>query len=66
MVINMKEKACRVCHRIFSEKQQCPDCKTYTLSEDFTGIVWLFSLEDNQIAKQLNVTKPGKYALKVR
>jgi DNA-directed RNA polymerase subunit E" len=66
MVINMKEKACRMCHKVITDKTQCPDCKTYTLSDDFTGIVWIFSLDDNQIATRLNITKAGKYALKVR
>jgi DNA-directed RNA polymerase subunit E" len=44
----------------------CPNCKTPTLSDDWTGIVVILDAEESQIAKKLNLKKPGRYALKVR
>ena len=65
MNVEMREKACRTCHIIVSGKSQCPNCKTYTLSPSYTGEVIIRS-EDSQIAKRLNLSKKGKYALRVR
>ncbi|MHA1332665.1 MAG: transcription elongation factor subunit Spt4 [Candidatus Odinarchaeia archaeon] len=61
----LREKACRICHRITSE-QFCPKCKTSSLSYEFTGIVIINDPENSKIAERLNITEKGKYALKVR
>lgn len=61
----MKEKACRNCNFI-SEANTCPNCGGTSLSNDWTGYVVVLDPENSEIAKQLNITKPGKYALKVR
>ncbi|TFG09995.1 DNA-directed RNA polymerase, subunit E'' [Candidatus Thorarchaeota archaeon] len=66
-------KACRQCHYLTSENI-CPNCKSTNLSTSYTGIVVILpprnSDEDPQdtsyIADRLGISKPGKYALKVR
>jgi len=44
----------------------CPNCKNTTLSEDFSGVLIVLNPENSEIAKKAGITKPGKYALKVR
>ncbi|MFX1294842.1 MAG: transcription elongation factor subunit Spt4 [Promethearchaeota archaeon] len=62
----MREKACRNCHRLESEKQICSSCKTPTLSPDYSGLVIIINPEGSQIANKLKINESGKYALKVR
>ncbi len=61
-----KEKACRNCHMIVEKGQICPNCKSKDLSDDFSGLVIILDPENSEIAKRLNVSKPGRYALRVR
>lgn len=56
--------ACKVCH-LLTEKDTCPLCNLPT-SKRWRGYVIIRNPADSQIAKKMNVTKPGKYALKVR
>ncbi|MHA1821643.1 MAG: transcription elongation factor subunit Spt4 [Promethearchaeota archaeon] len=60
-----KERACRNCHLI-TRKPKCPQCGTYNLSENFSGIVIIFDAKNSEIAKAMNIKRPGKYALRVR
>jgi len=61
----MTDKACRMCHSV-SAGPVCPNCKSTNLSTDWTGIVYILDPEGSVIAKKLEVTKKGKYALRVR
>ncbi len=61
----MTEKACRSCNFITSAGT-CPNCGGTSLSNDWTGYVVVMEVENSEIAKRLNITNPGKYALKVR
>jgi DNA-directed RNA polymerase subunit E" len=61
----MNEKACANCHFITKENK-CPKCRSTSLSEDFSGIVIMFDPENSAIAKAMNITEKGRYALKVR
>ncbi len=59
-------KACRECHRLVEANVNiCPVCKTSHLTDDWNGIVIIFDLNSG-IAQKLNITHPGKYALRVR
>ncbi|MFX1511411.1 MAG: transcription elongation factor subunit Spt4 [Promethearchaeota archaeon] len=63
----VKLKACKICHVIVEEEQQCPNCKQPgTLSKDFAGLVVIIDPDDSAIAQKLNVTRPGRYAIRVR
>jgi DNA-directed RNA polymerase subunit E" len=61
----MKEKACKNCHMLVTG-QTCPNCKTSSLSSDYSGVVIIFDTENSQIAEKLKIKNKGKYALKVR
>ena len=61
----MKEKACTNCHTIMYGNI-CPNCKSTTLSDDFTGLLFIIDTELSELAKKTSIKKPGKYALKVR
>lgn len=60
-----KRKACRICH-VMTTKSHCPICKSTNLSESFSGLVLIFDPDNSMIARKLNITKPGEYALQVR
>jgi len=61
----MTEQACRECHRII-EGQICPICNTASLSKDWSGYVIIIDPKNSIIAQKLEISLPGKYALKVR
>ncbi|MCH2404233.1 MAG: DNA-directed RNA polymerase, subunit E'' [Thaumarchaeota archaeon] len=61
-----KELACRKCKIIIpSSGRVCPSCGGTDLSTDWSGLVVLSNPDKSQVAKQLNFTKPGRYAIKV-
>ncbi len=55
--------ACKNCH-ILTEETICPHCSVQT-SKRWRGYVIIRNPKDSQIAKKMNIKKPGKYALKV-
>ncbi len=61
-------RACRTCRYLIKDKElnRCPLCNGTDISEDFSGVVIIVDPEKSEIAKKLNVTKPGQYALRVR
>jgi DNA-directed RNA polymerase subunit E" len=61
----MTGKACRECHLI-SQGSTCPNCKTASLSDDFSGLVIVFDPKGSAIARAMKVERKGRYALRVR
>jgi len=59
-----KEKACKNCNRIY-EGDVCPNCGRKETSETFKGKVEIINPEKSEIAKELKITKPGLYAVKI-
>jgi len=59
-----KEKACKNCKRIY-EGDVCPNCEKKEISETFKGKVEIINAEKSEIAKELKITKPGLYAVKI-
>ena len=58
--------ACGECHMILiDEVDQCPHHPSAHVSSDWTGYVIIVNPERSEIAKRLQVEKPGRYALKV-
>lgn len=58
---------CRDCHRVVEPDEEiCPSCGSSSLTEDWSGYVVISHPEKSEIAKKMEVTEPGKYALKVR
>ncbi|MCP4761013.1 MAG: hypothetical protein GY870_04470 [archaeon] len=60
-----KQRACKTCHLI-TRKQLCPQCKTHSLSDDFSGQIFILDPSHSELSKIMNITVPGKYALRVR
>lgn len=66
MVVRKKVvRVCRECHRVV-EGESCVICGTTNLSEDWAGYVVIIDPEHSEIAKKMNITMAGQYALKVR
>lgn len=61
----MKERACTGCNLI-TQEEVCPNCGGSSFSEEWMGCIIVLDPEDSQIAKRLEISKPGKYALKVK
>lgn len=59
-----REHACRKCRTLTSGKI-CPNCKSTELSGEWTGLVIILESANSQVAKTLQISKPGRYALKV-
>jgi DNA-directed RNA polymerase subunit E" len=59
---------CRECHRVqdSTEIDSCEACGSTSLTEDWAGYVVISHPEKSAIAKEMGVTEPGRYALKVR
>ena len=59
---------CRECHRVqeTEERGACEACGSTSLTEDWAGYVVIAHPERSDIAGEMGVTEPGKYALKVR
>jgi DNA-directed RNA polymerase subunit E" len=60
-------KCCLRCKALLlSQANICPNCKSSEFTIDWSGIVIIFDPESSVIAKTLNLTKPGRYAIKCR
>jgi DNA-directed RNA polymerase subunit E" len=61
-------RVCRECHRVVEDpdSETCPACASSSLTEDWAGYVIITHPEQSEIAEEMGVTEPGKYALKVR
>ncbi len=59
---------CRECHRVQqnAEADACEECGSTSLTEDWAGYVVITHPSESMIATEMGVSKPGKYALKVR
>ena len=61
----MKQKACKVCRKIY-DGSKCPDCESKESIEGFKGKIVVLNPEKSEIAKKLNISKKGNFAIKVR
>ena len=58
-------QVCRECHRVV-EGAACTICATTNLTPDWAGYLIIIDPERSEVAKRMNITLPGRYALKVR
>jgi DNA-directed RNA polymerase subunit E" len=59
--------ACRECHAVVEpDEDTCSICGSTSLTEDWAGYVIISHPDESEIAEEMEVTQPGKYALKVR
>jgi len=61
----MSKKACKNCNLIY-EGEKCPNCGSGEALENWKGHVLIIDPEKSEIAKKLNITKPGDYAIKTK
>lgn len=59
----MAERACQRCKYISYDKK-CPICDSET-SSDWSGLIVVTDPDNSKLAEELNITLPGRYALKV-
>ena len=58
-------KVCRDCHRLV-DGETCSMCGTSNLTADWAGYLVIIDPAASDVAKRMNITVPGRYALKVR
>ena len=61
----MTKKACRMCRKI-TEAHVCPVCNSPELSTRWRGLAVIINPEKSEIAKKLEITQKGEYALIVQ
>ncbi len=44
----------------------CPNCKSTSLSDDWTGLIIVIDNDNSEIAKKIEAKASGKYAIRVR
>ncbi|MEM0361767.1 MAG: transcription elongation factor subunit Spt4 [Sulfolobales archaeon] len=60
-------KACTKCKFLVNhEEQKCPNCGSDTFTDEWSGVAIILDPTHSEIAKLLGITKPGKYALRIR
>jgi len=60
----MKKKVCTEC-KIIVEADACPLCKKTQFSTNWKGRIYVLDPEKSEIAKKVNHTAKGEYAIKV-
>lgn len=57
--------ACKKCNRLIKTKK-CNICNSADVTEKWKGRVIIINTEKSEIAKKMEITFPGQYALKVK
>ncbi len=57
--------ACKECHLIIEDKS-CPRCPDSEVSREWQGFVEVLNPEKSDLAKEMGIRTPGRYALRVR
>ena len=61
----MKGKVCRACKFLHNE-DSCPSCGSTQEANSAQGRLHVLNLEKSFLAKELEITKEGEYAIKIR
>ena len=61
----MADFACKECHLII-EEGTCPRCPDSEVSREWQGFVEILNPEKSELAKEMGIRTPGRYALRVR
>lgn len=59
----MKQRACKLCNNIHNE-DKCPLCESKESTEAFKGRIEIIDPEKSEIAKKLNLSRKGNFAIK--
>ena len=61
----MSDFACKECHLLLDD-MNCPRCVDSEISREWQGFVEVLNPEKSEIAKEMGIRTPGRYALRVR
>ena len=61
----MADFACKECHLIL-EEGTCPRCPDSEVSREWQGFVEVLNPDKSELAKEMGIRTPGRYALRVR
>ena len=61
-----KQKACKVCNKIYEIENKCPNCESKESTEGFKGRIVVMNPEKSEIAKKLNITSKGNFAIETK
>ncbi len=61
----MAEKACKKCRAVY-EGAKCPICESTESVDTFKGKISVLDPEQSEVAKELNIKKKGKFAIRLR
>jgi DNA-directed RNA polymerase subunit E" len=61
-------RVCRECHRVQEDPktETCVECGSSSLTEDWAGYVIIAHPAESEIAREMEISTAGQYALKVR
>ena len=59
------KKVCKKC-KIFVEGDTCPNCSGNQFNETWKGRIFVFKPEESELAKKMNISKKGTYAIKTK
>ena len=59
------KKVCLKC-KLFVEGNTCPVCKENKFSDNWKGRIYVVDPNKSEIAKKINITVKGEYAIKVK
>ncbi|MFH1801439.1 MAG: transcription elongation factor subunit Spt4 [archaeon] len=61
-----KQKACKICNKIYETEEKCPRCESKESTEGFKGRVVVLNSEKSEIAQKLKIKDKGNFAIKTR
>lgn len=61
-----KQKACKICNKIYDEGDKCPRCGAKESTDAFKGRIVVINPEKSEIAQKLNIKGKGNFAIKTR
>ena len=64
-MVKIKDKACKICKTIHNE-DKCPKCDSKEFTDSYKGKIYVLDSEKSEIAKKINLTSNGKFAIKTR
>ena len=62
----VKEKACKICKKVYEVEETCPECGSKEFTNSFKGKIIIVNPEKSEIAQKLNMKKKGIFAIKTR
>ncbi len=62
----MKQKACKICKKIYDSGEKCPHCDSKESTDSFKGRIVVLNPEKSEIARKLEIKNKGNFAIKTR